>query len=73
MIDHDGQIPVALLVADLIDADPAQVRPPVHPHPGIRGDPSHDRPDRAPRDAHQRLHRALRRAHRQPRHLVIYA
>lgn len=31
VVDHDGQVPVPALVADLVDADPAQPGEPVHP------------------------------------------
>jgi len=64
MIDNDGQVAVALPVADLTDADPAQPREPVDPGHGVGGNPGDDRPDGAPGDAHQLHHRALRTRHR---------
>jgi hypothetical protein len=50
VVDHDGEVLVAPLVADLIDADPAQTGQPV----GARGegsfDPGDDRSHGAPGD-----------------------
>jgi hypothetical protein len=64
VVDHHGQILVVAFVGNRVDADPAQVRQPVHgllrvvPHPG------HDRADGAPRDPHQLAHRGFRASHR---------
>ena len=71
VVDHDGQVAVPLLVADLIDPDPAQPGEPVQPGHRVLGDPGDDRPDGAPGDPHQLGHRGLRAGHRQPRDLII--
>ena len=64
---------MAALVADLIDADPAQVREPVGRGLGVGvGDhPGHDRPDRAPGDPQQVADGGLRAVRHQPRGRVI--
>jgi hypothetical protein len=71
VIDHDGQVAVPLLVADLVDPDPAQPGELVNPAQRVLGDPSDDRAHGAPGDPHQIHHRALRAGHRQPSHLII--
>jgi hypothetical protein len=71
MVHHDGQVAVPLLVADLIDPDPAHPGEPVHPGHRVLGDPRDDRPYSAPGDPHQLGHRGLRTRHRQPRDLII--
>ena len=62
VIDHDRDVAVALLVADLINPDPAQPFQRVPGGDAVGDDPRHDRPDRAPGDPQQRLQRRLRRA-----------
>ncbi len=71
MIDHAGDVPVALLVRDLIDPDPFQPGKPVGARLPITGHPGADRPHRPPRDTHQLRHRRPGRVHRQPRHQVV--
>ena len=70
-IPQNQQVALALLVADLVDPDPAQPGEPVDPGHRVRRDPGDDRPHGAPRDPHQFHHRALRARHRQPGHLII--
>jgi len=48
VIDDHGQVAMPLLVADLIDPDPAQTREPVHRRVDVSADPGDDRADRAP-------------------------
>jgi hypothetical protein len=71
MIDHHGQVPMPLLVGDLVDTDPAQPVVPVGQPAAIGPHPRHDRTHRAPADPHQLAHRRLGRVHRQPRHRGI--
>jgi hypothetical protein len=71
VVDHHGQVLLALAVADLVDPDPGQPREPVGDRVHVGTDPFHDRPDGAPGDPHQLRDRGLRRLRGQPRHLVI--
>ena len=48
MVDHDGEIPVALAVGDLVDADPVQVRQPVGAGLGLGCNARRRFPDRVP-------------------------
>lgn len=60
VVHHDGQVPVAALVRDLVDPDPPQPLQRVPSRRGLIRDPGDDRPDRAPRDPQQLTHRGLR-------------
>ncbi len=71
VVDDDGEVLVAALVGDLIDADPAQVREPVGLGLRVGDHPGHDRPDRAPGDPQQIPDRRLRAVRHQPRGGVI--
>jgi hypothetical protein len=64
MIDHDGQVPLSLAVADLIDPDPPQPVEEIDLTPSLGGDPFKDRPDRSPRDTLKLSDRGPRRVHR---------
>jgi hypothetical protein len=59
VIDHHRQVAVPTLVRDLIDPDPAQPSQPIEVGIDVGGDPSDDRPDRAPGDPHQFRHGGL--------------
>jgi len=71
MIDHDGEVSLALAVADLVDPDPPQPIKQIDLAHRLGRDTLEDRADRPPRDAHQLRDRGLRRVHRQPRDLVL--
>jgi hypothetical protein len=71
VVDHHRKVSMPLLVGHFVDADPTQPRQPVHPGPGVGGDPGADRPHRAPADPQQLPDRGLGGVHRQPRHLVV--
>lgn len=71
MVDDDGQVLVAPLVAHLIDADPGQVGEPVGASFGVGDDAGDDRPDGAPRHPQQVPNRGLRAVRHQPRGGVV--
>jgi hypothetical protein len=71
VVDHDGEEPVAALVADLVDPDPAQPREPVHSRVDVGRDPGDDRAHGPPGDPHQLGDRGLRARHREPGDLVV--
>ncbi len=71
VVDDDHQVPVSLLVGDLIDPDPPQPGQPVVLGLDVVPDSGDDRPDRAPRDPHQLRRGALRGPRGQPGDLVI--
>jgi len=50
MVDHDGQVPLALAVTDLVDPDPPQPVKQIDLALGLAGDPFDDRADGPPRD-----------------------
>ena len=50
MVDDDGQVPLALAVADLVDPDPPQPVKQIDLAHRFGGDPLEDRADRPPRD-----------------------
>ena len=71
VVDNDGQVAVAALVADLVDADAAQPRQAVDLGVDVVLNPCDDRPNAAPGDPHELDHRRLRALNRQPGHLVV--
>ena len=71
VVDHDREVAVALLVGDLIDADPSQAGEPVAEGLHVGPDPGDDRPDGAPGDAHQLGDRGLGALRGQPGHLLV--
>jgi hypothetical protein len=71
MVDHDGQVPLTLAVADLVDPDPPEFIEQIDLAHGLGGDPCDDRADRSPRDTHQLSDRGLRRIHGQPADLIL--
>ena len=66
VVDRDRDVPVALLVADLINPDPPQTRQRVTGRDAVGNDPGDDRSDGAPGDPQQQLQRRLRGAGRHP-------
>jgi hypothetical protein len=50
VIDHDGQVPLALAMRYLIDPDPPQSVQEIDLRPLLVGDALEDLPDTAPRD-----------------------
>jgi hypothetical protein len=73
VIDHDRQVAVALLVGDLVYADPAQPSEPVHLRGLLGSDPRADPPDRAPRHPQQFPDRRPGGVDRKPRAGVLEA
>jgi hypothetical protein len=73
MVDDHRQVAVALLVADLVHADPAQPLEPVDLGGLLGGDPRADPADRAPGNAQQLPDRRPGGMHRQPRRGVLEA
>ena len=71
VVDHHGEVPVAPLVGDLVDPDPAQPGEPVAGLLGIGRHPGHDPPHRRPGHPQQLAHRLLGGVDRQPRRGVI--
>ena len=71
MVDHHGEVAVALLVADLIDADPGQAPKAVHALPGLSGHPRGDPTNRPPGHPQQLSHCRLGGVHHQPGHGVL--
>lgn len=72
VVDNDHQVLVAAPVGDLIDPDPGQPIERVPHRPGIRDNPTSDRPHSAPRDPHLQLdHRRLGDVGDQPGHPII--
>lgn len=66
VVDHDRQVLVATLVADLVDADAAQAIEPIISRPALGDDPFDDAADRAPGDPHHRAERRLVHTRREP-------
>jgi hypothetical protein len=66
VVDHDRDVTMALLVADLIDPDPAQPGQRIAGDDAVGDDTGHDRSDGAPGDPQQQLQRRLRGAGRHP-------
>jgi hypothetical protein len=71
VVDHHRQVPVALLVGELVDPDPGQPREPVGGLLGIGDHAGDDPPDRRPRHPQQLAHRLLGGVDRQPRRGVV--
>ena len=71
VVDHHRQVPVAPLVGDLVDPDPAQPLQPVAGLLGIGRHPGHDPPHRRPRHPQQFAHCLLGGMDRQPRRGVV--
>jgi hypothetical protein len=73
VIDHHREVAMALLVGDLVHADPTQPSKPVHPGGLLGGDPRADPPDRAPRHPQQLPDRRPGGVDRKPRAGVLEA
>jgi hypothetical protein len=71
VIHHHRQVPVAALVADLVDADAAQTTEGIVRRASIPDDAGDDRADRAPGDAHQVRDSGLRGVGDEPGDLVV--
>ena len=71
VVDDDGEVLVALLVGDLVDADLPQPGELIDRGGGVGPVAGDDRSDGAPRDPHQLTRRGLRGLRRQPRNLLI--
>jgi hypothetical protein len=73
VVDHDGDVAVAALVGDLVDADAAQPVQAVAEGFDVGPDPGDDRADGAPGDPHQLGHRGLGTLRDQPCHRLVEA
>ncbi|MER3485587.1 MAG: hypothetical protein C4345_06085 [Chloroflexota bacterium] len=73
MVDDHGQVALALAVADLVDADPAQMVERIETSALLGGDPGQDPADRQPGDPHQLRDRPLRALAGKPGDLVLEA
>ena len=71
VVDHHGEVAVALLVGDLVDPDPGQPLQPVAGLLGIGDHAGNDPPHRRPRHPQQLVHRLLGGVDRQPRRGVV--
>lgn len=71
VVDHHGEVALALAVADLVDPDPLETGEQIDLPARFGRDPLADLADGAPRDPHQRSDRGLRGVHRKPRGLVL--
>jgi hypothetical protein len=69
VIDHHGQVPLALANRDLIDPQALESREQVELGLRLGGDPLADPADRPPRDPHQLRHRRLGGLDGEPRRL----
>jgi hypothetical protein len=67
VVDDDGQVALALAMADLVDPDPVQPGEQIDLAAGFVAHALADGADRPPRDPHQLRDRGLRRVDGQPR------
>ena len=71
VVDHDGQVAVAALVGDLVDADAGEALEGVVGGPAVGDDALDDGADALPGDAQQLAHRGLGGVGDQPGHGVV--